>query len=128
MSGFFESQPALLKLNTEKKEFPECTFYYIDGELGRTQGNLIGKLDIPKNSFYIHDIKCTREDSGLGSMLLNEAIKIAKENHAKTVEGYLAEVDEDHIDKLRHFYTKFGFKITPSIEQGHLADIQLNLE
>lgn len=128
MFSSFQSHPGQLKLHTEKREFPECTFYYIDGELGKTQGKLIGKLDTSKNNFFIQDIICTRENAGLGSMLLDTAIKIAKENNIKSMDGYLSDVDIGHIDKLRHFYSKFGFVITPSDESGKIATIHLDLE
>lgn len=125
MSIFFKSKQP--EIHIEQTEYPECIFYFINGKFKNSSGKVSIKYTIATNNFYILDITCTKENSGLGSILMNEMLKLAHENHVTSIDGYLSETDKNHIDKLNYFYTKFGFSIIPSTEENHIADIHLEI-
>lgn len=49
---------------------------------------------------------------GYGSILLGTLIDIAKEKKAKTITGWISRVDNDHLERLVHFYKKHNFEVT----------------
>ncbi len=65
------------------------------------------------NTLKIGDILVDEEDicQGYGSILMEELISYTKIIGIKKIYGEIAAVDWDHIDRLKHFYTKFCFDI-----------------
>ncbi len=51
-------------------------------------------------------------NQGYGTLMMNELIQYAREHGHTHLYGNLSEVDNDHRDRLFHFYQKFGFEIT----------------
>lgn len=66
---------------------------------------------------YIEDWYCEIKNMGYGSILMTHLVNYLK------IAGYLyltvdiCPTDFDHEDKLRHFYTKFGFEITDYLDR-----------
>lgn len=63
-------------------------------------------------------------DQGYGSILMEAVINHFRNTGYQTILGHITPVDYDHLDKLKHFYSKFGFKITDGKNQ---YDIDLSL-
>jgi hypothetical protein len=65
---------------------------------------------------YIHIIDVLMEDNniGNGTVAMNALIKYAKQIKAKSINGELSSVDNDHADRRNHYYEKFGFIINKS--------------
>jgi hypothetical protein len=61
---------------------------------------------------HIEDWYSEIENMGYGSVLMTHLVKYLKIAGYLYLTGYICPVDFDHEDKLRHFYTKFGFEIT----------------
>ncbi|MBQ9166920.1 MAG: GNAT family N-acetyltransferase [Oscillospiraceae bacterium] len=51
-------------------------------------------------------------NQGYGSLMMKHLINFLRASGIRYVTGSIAKTDFDHEVKLRHFYTKFGFKIT----------------
>jgi|GEM_PF-501723 len=66
---------------------------------------------INEGIIIIGDIKCVTNNNGYGTVLVNELINYAIENRMKVIKGWISNVDCDHLDRLVHFYSKFGFEI-----------------
>lgn len=63
----------------------------------------IGDISEFSNSKYIN--------KGIGSMMMEELLNYAVSNKFCEIRGELSLVDNDHKDRLHHFYRKFGFEI-----------------
>ena len=51
-------------------------------------------------------------NKGIGSKMMEMLINYSKEQGYREIRGNLSEDDKkDHVDRLHHFYTKFGFEI-----------------
>ena len=50
-------------------------------------------------------------NQGLGSMLLNALIDIAKKRNIRRITGEISRVDIGHIERLVHFYEKHNFEV-----------------
>ena len=50
-------------------------------------------------------------NQGLGSMLLNALLDIAKKRNISRITGEIARVDIGHIERLVHFYEKYNFEV-----------------
>lgn len=61
---------------------------------------------------YIVDWHCEIEDKGYGSVLMSHLITYLKTANYQYLTGHICPTDFSHKDKLRHFYSKFGFVIT----------------
>lgn len=48
---------------------------------------------------------------GYGSILLNTLIKIAKTRNINSITGWISKVDNDHLERLVHFYKKHNFTV-----------------
>lgn len=57
------------------------------------------------------DIKEDIANEGYGSILLSALIEIAKNKKTHSISGWISRVDENHIDRLVHFYKKHNFKV-----------------
>jgi len=64
----------------------------------------IGDISEFSNSKYIN--------KGIGSMMMKELLNYAESNNYQEIRGELSIVDNNHKDRLHHFYQKFGFEIT----------------
>ena len=73
----------------------------------------------------IVDIQCETIKDGIGSLMMEKLISYASENNYCKIVGWLSIVDEEHIDRLRHFYIKHGFTIKTEYDGMKLADIEL---
>lgn len=51
-------------------------------------------------------------NQGLGSMLLNALLDIAKKRNIRRITGEISRVDIGHIERLVHFYEKHNFEVT----------------
>ncbi|MEE1154048.1 MAG: hypothetical protein UH241_02725 [Acutalibacteraceae bacterium] len=63
--------------------------------------------------FKIVDIRC-EPNKGYGSLIMSHFIEYAKSMRVLYISGFLSFVDtadEEHNQRLRHFYSKFGFTI-----------------
>jgi len=67
--------------------------------------------DTDENGLHINDIHTSASNTGNGSILMCCLLKIAVQEDIKRVYGELSSVDNDHFDRLEHFYSKFGFRI-----------------
>ena len=50
-------------------------------------------------------------NKGLGSMLLNALLDIAKKRNVNRITGEIARVDIGHIERLVYFYEKYNFEV-----------------
>lgn len=78
----------------------------------------------------IGDIQCKKNNKGYGSLMMRELIAFGKQNNFKSIEGWISCVDLDHIERLHHFYQKFGFEITLNKDgnsNNKVEDIRLKL-
>ena len=50
-------------------------------------------------------------NQGLGSMLLNALLDIAKKRNIRCITGEISRVDIGHIERLVHFYEKHNFEV-----------------
>lgn len=73
----------------------------------------------------IEDIWCKKNNKGYGSLMMRELIEYAKQHGIKYIDGWLSGVDANHLERLYHFYHKFGFIITPNEDGIRIADIKL---
>lgn len=93
----------------------------------------IGYLTTTKydDHIFIEDFKVMDEDLGIGSMMINELVRFVDKRNAiaktikvatmfdqpffyESIHGKLSYVDWNHIEKLRHFYSKLGFEVVTS--------------
>lgn len=85
-----------------------------------------GKLEFSTIGRYcieLQDFQVTSEDVGCGSWLMECFIRYLKANQIHRVVGIIAPTDSDHDGKLKHFYEKFGFRIT-----RHLGETRILLK
>lgn len=93
------------------------------------QNKCVGRIKCVKikEKITIGDIQCKKNNNGYGSAMMLALIGYAKQNELECIEGWLSNVDGDHIERLYHFYQKFGFEITPCKKEFKMADIKLIL-
>lgn len=88
----------------------------------------ICNMDIKCNSVcrsvHIVDWYCENENMGYGSILMKNLINYLKTADYSVLTGSICPRDFDHEDKLRHFYTKFGFQIK---DHPHSRSLKLEL-
>ena len=60
----------------------------------------------------IEIIKKKQEDKGYGSKVMSSFIEICRQLKIKSIMSEISEVDRGHLDKLNHFHSKHGFKLT----------------
>ncbi|MEC5424598.1 hypothetical protein QGM71_13940 [Virgibacillus sp. C22-A2] len=65
-----------------------------------------------KNDHTIHiaDIK-GKENKGYGSVLMKHLKEIAREENVQYITGDIVERDFDHVNRLKHFYSKHNFDV-----------------
>lgn len=94
-------------------------FVYLDsireGDTHQCQMNLIIEEDETKEvCLYITDIQVLGDENmnkGYGSILIQEAIKLAKELGLRQIKGRIISNDENHLKRQEAFYAKHGFSI-----------------
>lgn len=64
-----------------------------------------------KKMILIGDIESRIENKGYGSLMMQAIIKLARILKVVIITGNLSTVDDDHFDKLKHFYEKYGFNV-----------------
>ena len=109
--------------------------YFVDNSLitvraiykNKHLGKIVSIINEDSNSITIGDIQCKKNNQGYGSMMMERLIEIAKQKNILYIEGWLSKGDEDHKDRLQHFYGKFGFQIIFNDEGNKFADIRLVL-
>ena len=89
------------------------------------------------SKLFIEDIQ-GGYDKGYGTAAMQEIIHIAKQKNLQKIAGKLTNGDlKDHKERLIHFYKKFGFSVTITIEENdtlggkivlELLDHKINME
>lgn len=62
------------------------------------------------NTIHIADIK-GEQNKGYGSILMNHLKEVAQEENCQYITGDIVERDFDHVNRLRHFYSKHNFDV-----------------
>lgn len=95
------------------------------------KNRIYGKMDCTINRelkvIVLNDIQCKKNNKGYGSLMMDKLIEIAKKEKFLFIEGWLSKVDMNHVDRLYHFYEKFGFQIVPNEDGMKFADIKLSI-
>lgn len=93
------------------------------------RGKRVGNIKCAKNNktITICDIWCEKNNRGYGSLMMEALIDYARQQGITSIEGWLSSVDVDHIERLYHYYQKFGFEIIPHRDGLKIADIKLKI-
>ncbi|MGE7924722.1 hypothetical protein ACQKND_16285 [Viridibacillus arvi] len=77
------------------------------------------------NYIFIDHIQTTDKEIGNGSIVMKYFINEAAKTGATYISGSLSYVDQEHFDRLEHFYKKFGFevKFNPTRTSGTIKKI-----
>ena len=122
----YDNQPYVVSYFSDYGYLRFCITHIPDGK----RSELFASVE--EGVITINDIRCTIINNGYGTVLVSELINYAKENEVKTIVGWISNVDNDHMERLVHFYSKFGFEILPTPKDKpeglKLADIILRLE
>ncbi|AIF42300.1 MULTISPECIES: hypothetical protein [Virgibacillus] len=62
------------------------------------------------STLHIADIK-GEENKGYGSVLMHHLKEVAREDNFQYITGDIVERDFDHVDRLKHFYSKHHFDV-----------------
>ncbi len=117
-----------LKAKTETKFFIDTPLITIRAVYKNTElGKMICLINENTRSITISDIVCKKNNKGYGSLMMEKLIGMARQNGYMYIDGWLSTVDMDHIERLYHFYQKFGFEIVPNRDGMKFADIKLIL-
>jgi GNAT superfamily N-acetyltransferase len=96
-------------------------FYFLPFLPNLSSANSVKNNYAPTEAAYVHPKSITKaylndiqvsgkyEDRGLGSLLINFIEKWERERGVTEIYGDLSRKDEDHFDKLQHFYEKHGW-------------------
>ena len=81
--------------------------------LHNTHPKLLASFSEDYSGIEIYDIDIEEKNAnkGYGSILMTHLIALAEERKVKVITGWLSNVDENHLDRLSHFYQKHGFKV-----------------
>ena len=90
-------------------------------------GKMFCVISEDSKTITISDIICKKNNKGYGSLMMEKLIDIAKRDKYTYIDGWLSAVDTDHVERLYHFYQKFGFEIIPNEDGLKFADIKLVL-
>lgn len=111
------NQTAVTVLNSEGRDHEKIVeLYFLPLDKGakpicymHLEYNIKG---VPNTNAHIVDWCSSIENSGYGSVLMTHLINYLKNSGFHSMTGIISWVDFDHEEKLRHFYSKFGFEIT----------------
>lgn len=99
----------------DKDEYTLITLKSIDNQRDISKLNIITERytnDTNKKIVKIADIIISNKNRGNGSILMKYLFQYANQNsNIKKIIGTISEVDQDHFDRLEHFYKKHGFKV-----------------
>ena len=103
--------------------------------LSRNGRKMIAMTCMPDedNSLLLCDIEPYQRKRDIGngysSMMMSELLKYATQNGINEIHGNLSPVDQDHKDRLHHFYEKFGFEIEiyEELRDGYYGKIRKKL-
>lgn len=94
------------------------------------EGNiqLLGTKETDKE-ILLGDIKIFEKNinKGYGTILVKKLIEYAQENNFKKIYGNITEVDWNHIERLKYFYSKFNFKVELDVKNRN-GKIELELD
>lgn len=62
------------------------------------------------NTIHIADIK-GEQNKGYGSILMNHLKELAQDENVQYITGNIVERDFDHVNRLKHFYSKHNFDV-----------------
>lgn len=92
--------------------------FYIALRVINKRGVVLNRIRLSANyvsedriDIYDLEVFGDNQGKGYGSILLNSLINIANGDSVKTISGWISKTDEDHFDKLDHFYRKHGFDV-----------------
>lgn len=68
---------------------------------------------IKQDTINISDIKSSVRRKGHGTIMMEILIREARALHIKQITGNIDKEDAFYIDRLKHFYGKFGFIVKP---------------
>lgn len=92
---------------------------------------ILGKITCITNEelqeITISDINCKKNNKGYGSLMMEKLIEFAKQNGFVYITGWISKVDIDHVNRLNHFYQKFGFEIISNKKGMKISDLRLLL-
>lgn len=63
-----------------------------------------------ENTIHIADIK-GEQNKGYGSILMNQLKELARIENVQYITGDIVERDFDHVNRLKHFYSKHNFDV-----------------
>lgn len=95
---------------------------------GNLQPSLLKATVRNEHIIVIGDIKPAVNNKGHGTQMLQLLIKYAKKHKYQKVTGWISGVDLEHIDRLKHFYGKFGFSIKKYRGEDPIREYDLNLK
>ncbi|MFL0163962.1 hypothetical protein [Candidatus Clostridium helianthi] len=99
----------------DKDEYTLIALKSIDNQRDISKLNIITERypnDIDKKIIKIADIIISNKNRGNGSILMKYLFEYVNQNSdIKKIIGTISEVDQDHFDRLEHFYKKHGFKV-----------------
>ena len=80
---------------------------------GHKMVQLFADLKANEKRMFIADIQCAEDDTsrGYGSVALNHLIRIAKTKRISRISGQISSTDWEHVDRLKYFYGKHGFRV-----------------
>ena len=78
----------------------------------------------------LHDYEIADFNRGYGTLMMEQLLVFARENHFHYIHGNLSTVDLDHKERLHHFYQKFGFVVTeyPEVHGNNYGIIEMSLD
>lgn len=117
---FKKSVETKVNINT-----PLVTVYAVSNK--KILGRITCIISKGAKEITISDIECEKKNKGYGSLMMKSLIEFARQNGFAYISGWLSKVDCDHVERLYHFYQKFGFEIIPNKDGIKFADIKLIL-
>lgn len=100
----------------DKEDYTMITLKDIDGLQHPSTLNIITEYianDKSKKVLKISNIIIADKNKGNGSILIKYLFQYASQNkNIIKIIGTISPVDDDHFDRLKHFYEEHGFKVT----------------
>ncbi|GED61426.1 GNAT family N-acetyltransferase [Brevibacillus formosus] len=87
-------------------------------------------FDTEQKHLRIADIRIEGDqvNKGYGTILMNAIMQLGNELNVQCITGWISQVDWDHIERLTHFYKKFGFSCEINHEIKHGTIIWKNAD
>ncbi|MFD2084520.1 GNAT family N-acetyltransferase [Brevibacillus brevis] len=92
--------------------------------------NIFLEFDSEQKHLRIADIRMEEDqvNKGYGSIMMNAIMQLGNELNVQCITGWISQVDWDHIERLEHFYKKFGFSCEINHEIKHGTIIWKNAD